>query len=418
MKRLNIIFLFLCIGTLQSQEIKTYPLLAPESKEVDDLSFLKDELEGKRLVMLGEHTHMYGNIFEMKARIVEYLHQELGFTTISMESSMYDIWKMNQSGFTAKGFNNAIWGVWSNALEFQRLVNYIDRNNLKVVGFDSQVNNVQQFIEDFFDYCKKQSIPLKLDEDDFGIVIEGVLETVTVEEDDIEYSVYERELERIISQIDSLETNSTNYYWKQFAKSLLACSQDAYYNTEEILTTDFGNKNNNIRDKQMANNLLSYIDRNPNEKIICWADNVHAINDHSSIKKPIAEEFVPMGTYIKNELKMESYSLATIHVNDSLLDLGTNKWHPTPIEENSFEHKLNSLDIPYLFVPSKQQAMQSPQPTRLLNFIDFTDARLDQLHDGYIFFQRATLPKHRVIMDSLAISEKQLGFGKKIGQIG
>ncbi|WP_168796434.1 carboxypeptidase-like regulatory domain-containing protein, partial [Flagellimonas onchidii] len=42
----------------------------------------------------------------------------------------------------------------------------------------------------------------------------------------------------------------------------------------------------------------------------------------------------------------------------------------------------------------------------------------DQLHDGYIFFQRATLPKHRVIMDSLAISEKQLGFGKKIGQIG
>ena len=89
--------LFLTIA--QSQELKTIELLPPESKEYKDLTFLKNELQGKQLVMLGEQTHMYGNIFEMKARVVEYLHQELGFTTIAMESSMYDIWKMNKKGF-------------------------------------------------------------------------------------------------------------------------------------------------------------------------------------------------------------------------------------------------------------------------------------------------------------------------------
>lgn len=407
--------LFLTIA--QSQELKTIELLPPESKEYKDLVFLKKELQGKQLVMLGEQTHMYGNIFEMKARVLEYLHQELGFTTIAMESSMYDLWKINKNGFNPKEFNNAIWGVWSSTLEFQRVVNYIEKNNLKVIGFDSQVNNASQFVEDLYDYLESQNITLKLDEDDLGIIIEGVLENVTIEEDDIKYKVYEKEINRIIKQIENLDSNENNYYWKQFTKSLLASSQDAYYNKKEILTTDFGNENDNIRDKQMADNLLSYINRNPNEKIICWADNIHIINDNSSITKPIAKDFISMGSYIHQDLKEKSYSLATIHANDSLLDLETKKWHSTPIKINSFEYQLNNLNKPYLFVTSNQKEIQSLKETRLLNFVDFTNARLDQLHDGYIFFQKATLPKLETIKDSATVSNKQIALGKKIEQI-
>ena len=322
---------------------------------------------------------------------------------------------MNKDGFSKQEFNNSIWGVWSSSLEFQRLVNYIDENNLKVIGFDSQISNTSKFVEDFFDYCEDQKITLKLDEDDMGIIIEGIIENVTVEEDDIKYSVYEKELKRVIKQIEKLKINETNYYWKQFTKSLLASSQDAYYNRKEILTTDLGNKNDNIRDKQMADNLLSYINRNPTEKIICWADNIHIINDNSSIKKPIAKDFVSMGSYIKKELKNKAYSLATIHANDSILDSGTKKWHTTNVKNNSFEHELNNLNKPYLFVTSNQIDMESIRDTRLLNFIDFTEARLDQLHDGYIFFQNATLPKREIV--EISASNKQLELDKKIEQI-
>ena len=407
--------LFLTIGS--SQELKTLELLPPESTELKDLSFLKDELKEKQLIMLGEQTHMYGNIFEMKARIVEYLHQELGFTTIAMESSMYDIWKMNKSTFNPDEFNNAIYGVWSSTIEFQRLVNYIDKNNLKVIGFDSQVINSSQFIEDFYDYCESQHITFKLDEDDLGIVIEGILENLTVEEDDITYENYEKELTRILAQIKKLKDNETNYYWKQFTKNLLASSQDAYYNKEEIMATDLGDKNHNIRDKQMADNLLSYIKRNPNEKIICWADNIHIINDNSSITKPIAKDFISMGSYIHTALKDKSYSLATIHANDSLFESRIKKWALTPIKSNSFENELNGLGKPYLFITSDQEKMHSLQETRLLNFIDFTTARLDQLHDGYIFFQNATLPKRQATTDSLIVSDEQVELAKSIAQI-
>ncbi len=75
MKIRIIIYSILFVSYIHSQEIKTYKLLPPEYKEYSDLHFLKNELQGKRLVMLGEQTHMYGNIFEMKIRLIEYLHK-------------------------------------------------------------------------------------------------------------------------------------------------------------------------------------------------------------------------------------------------------------------------------------------------------------------------------------------------------
>jgi erythromycin esterase-like protein len=412
MKFFNALLLTLFFQWMQSQELKTIVLLPPESRELTDLSFLKEEIKDKQVVLLGEQTHMYGSIFEMKVRVIEYLHQELGFSTIAMESSMYDIWKMNQNGFNSKAFNDAIWGVWSNSLEFQRLVSYIEKNNLKVIGFDSQVNNTSQFVDDFFEYCKGQKIAIKIDKDDMGINMEGILENVKVDENDIAYKVYESELNRIIGQIEKLEPSEYNYYWKQFAKSLLACSQDAYYNKEEMYTMDFGDKNCNIRDKQMADNLLSYIQRNPNEKIIGWADNIHIENDNSSVKKPIIKDFISMGIHLKKTLKDNMYSLATIHANDSLLNSKTNEWHATPIKNHSFEDALNKRKEPYLFVTSNQEWMRTPKDTRLLNFVDFTDIRLDQLHDGYIFLQKATVPKRE--MERLSNTAKHLDVGKKI----
>jgi len=414
MKRVIVIYFFFSVFCSFAQSIEVIELMPPDSNEITDLNFLKKETKGKNVIMLGEQTHMYGNIFEMKARIVEYLHQELGYTTIAIESPMYDIWKMNLTGFDPKTFNESVWGVWSSTYEFQRLVKYINNNNLKVIGFDSQVNNVSQFIDDFFDYLEKVQIDLKLDEDDLAIVIEAVLEIVSVEEDDISYKNYEKELKRIIAKIEKLEQTDENFHWLQFTKSLLAGSQDAYHNKDEILTSSFLDRSHNIRDKQMADNLLSYINRNPNEKIICWADNIHVMNDNSSITKPIAKDFISMGSYIFKALKGKSYSLATLHANDTFVEPRTNQKDLTPIKENSFEYELNILSKPYLFVSSSQEKMQVPKETRLYDYVDFSEARLDQLHDGYIFFQKATLPKAEKISDSVKMSNKALTLEKKI----
>jgi len=410
MKEIVFYLLYLCCLSLQAQEFITKTIASPETTTYEDLHFLKDELGEKRMVMLGELTHQYGNIFEMKARVLEYLHKELGYTTLAMESPMYGLWKMNQTtGFTPKAFNDNIFGVWANTIEFQRVVNYINDNDIKVVGFDSQILQTNSFIDDFFDYLEQQQITIQLDEDDLAIAIEGIIDNYRYADDDISYIHYEKEIKRIIKEIKKLLDTDKNYHWLQFIKGLLSNSKDAYYNTEDILTTNFESNQANYRDAQMADNILSYIKRNPTEKIILWADNVHIINNMKSIKKPIIKDFISMGTYIKKELKDQVYSLATIHANDSLLDKKI--WHKTPILKNSFEDKLSSIGTPYLFVSSNQEAMQVPMQHRLLNFIDFTSGRLDQLHDGYLFLEHATLPKNERV--TITESQKTTPSSKK-----
>lgn len=406
MKKFIYIFLLLFINYTQSQEVITHELFSPESKELSDLQFLNSELEGKPLVMLGEMTHMYGNIFEMKARVIEYLHSKLGYTTIAMESSMYDLWLMNSrhAQFNPVAFNEAVFGVWSDTSEFQRLVQYIEENDLKVIGFDSQIiHNTPDFIDDFFRFCSEKNISIKLDEDDFGLVMEEVLDDYLFEEEDITFRDFEKELNRIIRKMEKLESTETNFYWLQFTKSLLASSKDAFFNKEEILTSDLVNQHHNFRDEQMADNLLSYIARNQEDKIIVWADNVHIINDIGSYQQPVIKDFVGMGSHIKKALGEEVYSLATFHANDSLFD--GREWHSTPVKKASFEDKLVSLNKPYLFISSNQHAMKKLQESRLLSFIDYYEGRLDQLHDGYIFLKNATYP--RIEKDGSKILEKR-----------
>ncbi|WBL25586.1 erythromycin esterase family protein [Zunongwangia sp. HGR-M22] len=393
MTRIVTLAIFMLSFITNAQQLKTIPLSSPESKNYEDLDFLKDQIQQKSVVMLGEQTHMYANIFEMKIRIIEYLHQELGFNTIAMESPMYDIWKMNQTGFEPYTFNKAIFGVWGNNEEFQRLVQYIETNDLNVIGFDSQVINTSNFTDDFFDFIEENKLRLKYDENDLGIIIEGILENLTFDDSDLNFSQFKKEIESIIRQIEKLPKTEENYYWLQFTKSLLASANDVYENAEPILSEDFANKQHNFRDAQMADNLISYVERNPKEKIIVWADNIHIMLDNSSINQPIIGEFVSAGNYIKEKLQDDVYSLATIHANDSLYDDGRRKWEKTPIKTGSFEDILRKKEADYLFIDAHQTAMDKSYDSRLLSFINFYELQLNEFHDSYIFFKKASLPK-------------------------
>lgn len=391
MKNIILYFLILFSGIIYSQELIVHELNPPNATEHADLEVLGSLVKDKQIIMLGEMTHKYENIFEMKARVVKYLHKELGFTTLALELPMYEIWKLNQKSFDTKGLKSILWDFWAESESFQELIEYIEDNNIKVVGFDSQVNAVPEFVDNFLAYIKKNKIKIRLDEDDLGVVIEDILDVYVFEEEDFSFSRYKREIESILNQIRKLPDTEENYYWLQFTKGILSESLTTFYNTEDLLLNpDFVDKYHNYRDAQMADNLISYSKRHPEEKIIAWADNIHIIKDISSYKHPIIKEFVSMGEHVSKALEDKSYSLATLHANDSLFDSTQGRWFETPIEENSFEAQLLAKNKDYLFVDSHQPALQQDINSRLLSFVNFHKGRVDQLHDGYIFLKKAS----------------------------
>ena len=366
-----------------------------ENPSGQDFSFLKEELKNVQIVMLGERTHFDGNVFEMKTEIVKYLNQELGFNTIAFESGVYDVWKaqksINNGEQTKIAFEKSLFPIWSKTNEFQGFITFFDKNKstLKLYGFDNQITGEygeNELIKDLFSYCNQNQLILKLNSDDLELLIESINNSGVFDESDISYEKYKSSLTTLLNSINKKPNNEIHFYWKQIIKNLLTIAEDSFIKKEPISSVFNTTSDDNIRDKQMADNLLEYMKLNPNEKIICWGANAHFVNDMSSVKTPIIKEHIPMGSYIKKELKEKVYSLATVTASDSIY---LNKaWSKTPINKNSFEQFLKNKNKSYLYISSNQNEMKSNQLNRLFSPIEFIEARLDLLYDGYLYFNR------------------------------
>lgn len=394
MKNIAIVLCSLFSISFSAQEFNPKTINLSQNPEITDLYFLKEELKDVQVVMLGENTHFDGNVFEMKTKIVQYLHQEMGFTTIAFESGIYDLWKAQKSiseGQNVKeALSNSLFSIWAKRNEFQNFIEYYNQNkkDLKIFGFDYQItgNNGNVLLaKDVFEYAKKINHKIKFKQEDFELLLESVTNSGMFDEEDISYEQFKIELSYFKTKISQQKDSEEKFYWNQIVKSLLELGHDAFVK-EEILSTFSTTSYDNIRDKQMADNLMAYLRQNPEAKIICWGANAHFVNNMSSINEPILKEFVPMGSYIKKELKNKVYSLAAVTAEDSIFL--QNKWHQTPIKKHSFEYFFKETKTsPHVFISSNQIGMQISAWNRLFSPITFVESKLNELYDGYLYFR-------------------------------
>ena len=383
--------------SIHSQNFNPKMINLSNNPEITDFGFLKEELKNVQVVMLGENTHFDGNVFEMKTKIVQYLYHEMGFNTIAFESGIYDVWKAQKSiseGQNVKeALSNSLFSIWAKRNEFQSFIEFCDQNkkNLNLFGFDYQItgkNGTVNLSKDFFNYSKRINYKLKLKQEDFELLLESITNSGMFDEEDISYEQFKTELTSFKAKISQQKDSEEKFYWNQIVKSLLELGHDAI-SKEEILSTFNTTSYDNIRDKQMADNLLAYLKQNPEAKIICWGANAHFVNDMSSITEPKLKEFLPMGSYIKKELRNKVYSLAAITSEDSIYL--QNKWHATPIKKHSFEYFLKEKNTsPHIFLSSNQSGMQILAWNRLFSPITFVESKLNVLHDGYLYFRSVT----------------------------
>jgi erythromycin esterase len=84
-----VLALSLTTTLLAPQASPIRPIAALSSDDFADLQFLKPLLTDARIVQLGEAGHGMGEMNQLKARIVRFLQQELGFSVLAFESSLY-----------------------------------------------------------------------------------------------------------------------------------------------------------------------------------------------------------------------------------------------------------------------------------------------------------------------------------------
>src|SRR5690606_2155681 len=307
----SIFFLLLFVSTyLHSQEFTPEIFTLSENPQVEDFDFLKQELEGVQVVMLGENSHYDGNVFEIKTKIIQFLYKEMGFTTIAFESGIYDVRKAQQeieSGKNTKeALMNSLFSIWSKTNEFQSFIEFYDKNKseLNLFGFDCQItgsHNFSRLSQDLFEYAKKIKFNLKFNQDDFELLLESITSSGLFDEEDISYAQFKSSLTELNIKIEKQKESQEKFYWSQIIKNLLELGSDAIQN-KDILSSFTVSASDNNRDKQMADNLLAYLKQNPEAKIICWGANVHFVNNMKSVKEAIVKDFIPMGSYVKSEL--------------------------------------------------------------------------------------------------------------------
>lgn len=391
------LFIFLVLFHFSFVNAQDNVRLVPKSQEIklDEFSYLKKKLNNVRVVMLGEASHGEGNIMEMNIEIIKYLHEEMGFNTIAFESGFYDLYKaqriIDSGGNVEDAIKSSIFPIWTSTCEFQKLIKYIHekRGELKIVGFDCQLTgdySISESLDDLQDLFKSNDLTSEVDFELLQHVFISLGEDFAFPAKTFDYNVFIRELQKVEGQLSVLQTRNIQDIdvWFQFIKSTKELAEDYFeYKRSTFPEEEWKAWMSNPRDAQMADNLMFYLRRYPNEKVVCLGASAHFANGFTSTKNKELMQFKPMGGYLKQELGSKLYSIAPItssgtygafRVTDTIKN----------ISDKSLEFELAKDSFYYQFVDLGISQFDS---SFISYAIDYTPLTADwkEIFDAFIF---------------------------------
>lgn len=318
MKNIIVALIFGIISVSTQAQIQTVSKFDFEKANFESLTTLKQDLQNVRIVGLGESSHIMGETYVSKIKMVKYLHQQCGFDVIAIESPMYDL------------------DIYYNE--------YIKNNNVSTIDFLTKGSISSVWTTDdmyeLFDYI------LETQKTERPLIYTGFDESLFYEENYNLNNDYNNFISRLNKdtdsniKTDSLFTKALNftaknsyYYTKVNPNDTLVLhktfkdvrsaldkvnDKDGYYYFWERMTDNIQslyrkNYKTTNRDEQMAKNV-SYLANHkfPDKKIILWAATLHLLEDNTKIQFKINISKQYMGYFLKNEFKDQYYTIAFI----------------------------------------------------------------------------------------------------------
>lgn len=396
------------------------PIRSLTSEVFHDLQFLKEIIENKRIIQLGESSHGVKQYSQLKTRLVKFLHQEMGYNVIAFESSLFACFethkRLQRNDISAvDAMKNGILDIWHSrsALDLFQYVQETQsmENPLILAGFDVQLFNQygaevrSEFLFDLisvvdssyaatireFDYSYAITRN-KLDNDFFNYIDQ---EQDTITEVYNQLSKYFKTNKELIQQKYS-GSNIDIEVAIQIAYSIpLDIAQLSLFFTDVVSSFD-------IRDQGMSENVLSLaLHQYPTEKIMIWAHNFHIKYDLPAVEQ--STQFngtTGMGTWLKQAFDDQLYTIGLFMYRG---EAATNDRITYPIQphtQGSMESILYSARKKVVFLELSQPVEEDGNQwifnsTRALSWgANPMQLIIKNNYDGILFIDTVTPPRY------------------------
>lgn len=349
----------------------------PNDTDFSDLMPLMEKIGGARVVLLGEQSHGDGPVFLMKCRLVQFLHEVMGFNILAWESGLFDCREMEAALHKDMPLHEAIakgiFSIWGRSEQVQPVfayarTTYDTTRPLEMTGFDCQFSSMAsadyfpQKLSAFLHSSGKQLLSSG-DQDLLSRAINFQNFQKLTADDRLKYNEIIGRLPGLIEDNQRLleKTNSRKEisFWIRIAKNL-----PALYDVVER-GSDKNRKrkatDNNVRDEAMGQTLNWLIEEiYPKEKIIVWAASMHNMRRGHEIYRTgrvSGEKYFPyedvktMGDWVFEEFGEETYNITFTAYKGKAGPWFSKKPFDVPdAPEGSFEYNLHKTGKKLLFV--------------------------------------------------------------------
>ncbi|MGE7675743.1 erythromycin esterase family protein [Lysinibacillus sp. NPDC094403] len=386
------------------------------STKFEDLEMLKPLLHDKRIVFLGESSHGTAEFSLAKTRLIQFLHQEMGYNVLAFESGMGNA--MNAQGQIDKQtaqqtMKNAIYPVWWSKetlplFEYAKKTQNTDKP-LKLAGFDI----LQQNAFTNGDWLQNSQLAKRFSEVEeqladwsFGTDLKGyqkakpsIIEVYKQVKSQVQLK--EKELKVAYPSephiVKLMERTLADRI--RFAEEYVELSIQANIEVEQNKYDSYF-KAMEWRDQSMMENLLWLAEEiYPTEKFIVWAHNDHIRKAQSEVMgSPYPVKL--MGERLPDIYKKYSYVLGLYMAGGETANNMGESMTVSPQIKGSIEDIVSSSNKPYTFIDLRNRQnergnswMFEPRLSYSWGMIQESLVPRDQ-YDGLLLIDKVSKPNY------------------------
>ncbi|MFF2796076.1 erythromycin esterase family protein [Lysinibacillus xylanilyticus] len=386
------------------------------ANKFEDLEMLKPLLHDKRIVFLGESSHGVAEFNLAKTRIIQFLHQEMGYNVLAFESGLGNA--MNAQGQIDKQtaqqtMKDAIFPQWwaketLPLFEYSKKTQHTDKP-LKLAGLDIQLQGTftngdwlqNSQLAKQFDEAEKQLAKWNYSNDLKGYqkvkpgiiaVYKQIKSQVPLKEKELKAAYpSEPHIVKLMERTFADRIRFAEEYVELTIKTIIELEQDKY--DSYLKTIEW-------RDQAMMENLLWLVEEvYPTEKFIVWAHNDHIRKAQSEVKGS-PDSVKLMGERLPDIYKKYSYVLGLYMAGGETANNLREPMAVLPPIKGSIEDILSSTNEPYTFIDLRNRQnergnswMFEPRLSYSWGIMEESLVPRDQ-YDGILLIDKVSKPNY------------------------